>query len=97
MQDDQQAATQQKNRNDPHLMRARGEVAHVSSRVDAALEPLIAWILQKVLFVEWVAVGVLVVNQEQHAGKQRKHNDTPDRRAVMNDKSGHLVAQTCAL
>ena len=97
MQNDQQAATQQKHRNDPHFMRARGEVAHVSSRVDTALEPLIAWILQEVLFVEWVAVRIFVVDQEHHTDKKRKHNDAPDRHALMTDKSGHIFDQTHAL
>ena len=45
MQHDDKTATQQKEGNDPHLMGARREIAHVSLWINATLKPLITRVL----------------------------------------------------
>lgn len=77
-------ARNERERDYPHLVRARREVAHVAARVDSALEPLIAGVLQKVVTVVWVAVREFVMDEQQHYDKDNKHHHTPRRHARLH-------------
>ena len=58
-------------------MRASREVADITFRINAALEPLVARVLEERVSVERVAVRKLVVDQEQHDHKHYENNGPP--------------------